>query len=308
MKKKYSHHKTDNSCRLRAKDNDVGRSIVLSYVCALPNKFAAEGATGMPGKWEHVDKEESYIIYTIKNMEPRRVSIEYYSFAHFFHIGEIAACCHKGQVVTWGFSAMRWGRKDCTRACNSKQPQDTRVLDERKQAGEDWYLAFMNSNTTLSYKQLALLEPLLLIMQTPLQIDKETVESSQALEPNSTSSSSPNLPVTVYSNPSTNDMSETQVTLSLNGSESERLYADEKVNGEFSGPSTSGVNESACPAIIVAVTSVSPLQLRSLPKAPSRKEPTKGRKRDRTARVTDSPVKHALEEQVESRKGKGHAL
>ncbi|GFO00871.1 tigger transposable element-derived protein 6 [Plakobranchus ocellatus] len=58
------------------------------------------------------------------------------------------------------------------------------------------------------------------------------------------------------------------------------------------------MNESACPAIIVAV---SPIQLRPLPKAPPRKESTKGQKRGRTAIVTDSPVKHALEEQAEER-------
>ncbi|GFO45219.1 Sh3 domain-containing protein c23a1.17-like [Plakobranchus ocellatus] len=95
--------------------------------------------------------------------------------------------------------------------------------------------------------------------------------------PNNASPSSPNLPVAVFSNPSTSDLSETQVTLSLNGSENERLHADEN--------------------------------LRPFPKAPPRKELTKGRKRGRTAIVTGSPVKHALEEQAEGKgKSKGQAL
>ncbi|GFO07817.1 tigger transposable element-derived protein [Plakobranchus ocellatus] len=65
-----------------------------------------------------------------------------------------------------------------------------------------------------------------------------------------------------------------------------------------SRPSMSGVHastsesvkESACPAIIFAV---SPIQLGPLPKAPPRIESTKGRKRGRKAIVNDSPVKHA---------------
>ncbi|GFR94793.1 hypothetical protein ElyMa_000927800 [Elysia marginata] len=66
-------------------------------------------------------------------------------------------------------------------------------------------------------------------------------------------------------------------------------------------------NSSPCAPQASSVLAVSPLEVRPFPKAPSRSESSRGRKRGKSSILTNSPVKRALIEETSKKKynGKG---